>query len=43
MSGARVAEAVSWMKVKPQAMKVTVYGDATIILPLLIASALEDV
>jgi len=43
LSGARVAEAVSWMKVKPQAMKVTVYGDATIILPLLIASALEDV
>ena len=41
LSGARVAEAVSWMKVKPDAMKVTVYGDATIIVPLLIASALE--
>ncbi len=43
LSGARVAEAVSWMKVKPEAMKTTVYGDATILLPLLIASLLEEV
>lgn len=41
LSGARVAEAISWMKVKPEAMKVTVHGDATIIVPLLIASALD--
>ncbi|MCS7126747.1 MAG: deoxyhypusine synthase [Aigarchaeota archaeon] len=39
LSGATVREAVSWGKVKPDAMKVTVHGDATIILPL-IASAL---
>jgi len=39
LSGATVREAVSWGKVKPEAMKVTVHGDATIILPL-IASAL---
>lgn len=39
LSGATVREAVSWGKVKPEAEKVTVYGDATVILPL-IASAL---
>jgi len=39
LSGATVREAVSWGKVKPEAMKVTIHGDATIILPL-IASAL---
>jgi len=42
LSGARVAEAISWMKVKPEAMKTTVHGDATILVPLLIASILED-
>lgn len=41
LSGARVHEAVSWMKVKAGARKVTVYGDATITLPLLIAAVLE--
>lgn len=30
------------MKVKPEARRVTVYGDATIIIPILIAYALED-
>jgi len=39
LSGATVREAVSWGKVKPEAMKITVHGDATVILPL-IASAL---
>lgn len=42
LSGATVREAISWGKVKPEAMKVTVHGDATIILPL-IASALITV
>ncbi|MEM4535824.1 MAG: deoxyhypusine synthase [Nitrososphaerota archaeon] len=42
LSGAAVREAVSWGKVKPEAMKVTIYGDATIIVPL-IASALITV
>jgi deoxyhypusine synthase len=41
LSGARVHEAVSWMKVKAGARKVTVYGDATITLPLVIAAAME--
>jgi|GEM_PF-3403960 deoxyhypusine synthase len=41
LSGARVHEAVSWMKVKAGARKVTVYGDATITLPLIIAAAME--
>ena len=35
LSGARPREAVSWGKVKPRARKVVVYGDATIILPIL--------
>ncbi|MEN2975118.1 MAG: deoxyhypusine synthase [Candidatus Caldarchaeales archaeon] len=41
LSGATVREAVSWGKVKPQAMKVTVHGDATIILPLIASALLE--
>jgi len=41
LSGAPVIEAVSWSKVKPKAMKVTVYGDATILVPLLIAFAID--
>ncbi|RLE77720.1 MAG: deoxyhypusine synthase, partial [Thermoprotei archaeon] len=35
LSGARLKEAISWGKVKPSAKKVTIYGDATIILPLI--------
>lgn len=41
LSGALVKEAVSWGKVKPEAEKVTVHGDATIILPLIAASLLD--
>jgi deoxyhypusine synthase len=41
LSGAMPREAISWNKVKPDAKTVTVYGDATIVLPLL-ASALLD-
>ena len=40
LSGARVREAVSWGKVKPEARRVTVEGDATVLLPLL-AGALD--
>ncbi len=40
LSGARVHEAVSWMKVKTGAKKVTVYGDATITLPLIVAAVI---
>ena len=35
LSGARPREAVSWGKVKPSAKKIVVYGDATLILPLI--------
>lgn len=40
LTGAPLREAISWGKLKPSAKKVTIYGDATIILPLL-ASAFE--
>lgn len=40
LSGAHVREAVSWGKVKPKAKKVTVYGDATLVLPFLVSAAL---
>ncbi|MEC9336553.1 MAG: deoxyhypusine synthase family protein, partial [Candidatus Thermoplasmatota archaeon] len=35
LSGARIREAVSWGKVRPEAQRVTVEGDATVLLPLL--------
>lgn len=41
LSGAKIKEAVSWGKVKADASKMTVEGDATIALPLLVA-ALEE-
>jgi len=41
LSGARLREAVSWGKVKERARYITVEGDATITLPMLVASVLE--
>lgn len=41
-SGARVDEAVSWGKVKTTALHVKIYGDATIIFPLLVAGSLVE-
>ena len=41
LSGARVREAISWGKVKESASRVTIEGDATVILPLMIASLIE--
>lgn len=38
LSGARVREAISWGKVKAGARQVTVDGDATLILPVMLAS-----
>jgi deoxyhypusine synthase len=38
LSGARVREAISWGKVKETARRVTIEGDATVILPLMVAS-----
>jgi len=40
LSGARLREAISWGKVKETARRVTIEGDATVILPLIIASLL---
>jgi len=41
LSGARMEEAISWGKVKETARYVTVEGDATVLLPLIVASILE--
>ncbi len=41
LSGARVREAISWGKVSEKAKHVTVYGDATVLLPIVVASLLE--
>ena len=41
LSGAQIREAVSWGKVKPDAKKMTVEGDATNSLPIILA-AVED-
>lgn len=38
LSGARTREAVSWGKVKPRARHVTVDGDATVVLPIMLAA-----
>jgi deoxyhypusine synthase len=42
LSGATLSEAVSWGKISEQAKSVTVYGDATITLPLLVAGTLQE-
>ncbi len=42
LSGAQIREAVSWGKVKETAHQVTVEGDATISLPLLLAALLDE-
>ncbi len=42
LSGARIREAVSWGKVKRKARYVTVEGDATINLPLIVAGTLKN-
>ncbi|MCD6414613.1 MAG: deoxyhypusine synthase [Candidatus Diapherotrites archaeon] len=41
LSGARVREGISWGKIKENAKQVTVQGDATVLLPLLV-SAVEE-
>ncbi len=43
LSGARLAEAVSWGKVSPKAKYVNVDGDATILLPIILAAVYETV
>ena len=41
LSGARPREAISWGKLKEKSEHVTIEGDATLILPLIIASLIE--
>ncbi len=41
LSGARLREAVSWGKLKPNARQVTVEGDVTVLLPLLAGALFE--
>lgn len=41
LSGARPREAVSWGKIKDEAPRVMIEGDATVILPILIAALLD--
>ncbi len=41
LSGAKLEEAISWKKVKPDARFVNVYGDATALLPLIIGPLLK--
>ncbi len=41
LSGARVREAVSWNKVRANAKHVTIEGDASVILPLLVSALLD--
>lgn len=41
LSGARIREAISWGKVRETAKHVTIEGDATVILPLMVAALLS--
>lgn len=43
LSGARIREAISWGKVREDADFITIEGDATVILPIMIASLLDVV
>ncbi len=40
LSGARTREAISWGKLKPRGKHVTVYGDVTVILPIIAAGVM---
>jgi deoxyhypusine synthase len=42
LSGAHPKEAISWFKIKPDSKNVIVYGDASIILPIMIFYAIEN-
>ena len=41
LSGARLREAISWGKLQAEAKKVTIEGDATVILPLMASAVLQ--
>ncbi len=42
LSGARTKEAISWGKIKPSAKHVTVYGDATVLLPIIVSYVIDS-
>src|SRR3989344_3983898 len=42
LSGARVREGISWGKVSEKAKQITIEGEATVLLPLMISSLLEE-
>ncbi|HIH29505.1 MAG TPA: deoxyhypusine synthase, partial [Thermoplasmata archaeon] len=41
LSGAQTREAISWGKIAEKADNVTIEGDATVLLPLMISALLE--
>ena len=41
LSGAQTREGISWGKIKEKADNVTIEGDATIILPIIVSALLE--
>ncbi len=42
LTGAKLNEAITWGKINPKGKYVTVYGDATIILPLIIGAVINE-
>ncbi|PIN92189.1 deoxyhypusine synthase [Candidatus Pacearchaeota archaeon CG_4_10_14_0_2_um_filter_31_10] len=42
LSGARLREAVSWGKIKPNAKHITIEGDVTVLLPLMFAGLISE-
>jgi len=43
LSGARLREAISWGKLKEEADKITIEGDATVLLPLMASALIERI
>ena len=43
LSGARAREAISWGKIEEKAQHVTIEGDATILLPIMVASLIDRI
>lgn len=41
-AGARIDEAVSWGKIKEEAMKVKIYSDVTLVFPLIVAATFKN-
>ena len=43
LSGAQAREGISWGKVQENAKQITIEGDATVLLPLMIAAVLDRI